>query len=50
MLGGIKIFMNMTAFAIIIDNIIIFCGAEFSIEGVFNSPFGAPAHGNDQEP
>jgi hypothetical protein len=50
MCGGIKIFMNMTAFAIIINNIIIFCGAEFSIEGVFNTQIGAPAHDNDQEP
>jgi hypothetical protein len=50
MCGGIKVFMNMTAFAIVINNIIIFYGAELSIESVFNTPLGAPAHDNDQKP
>ena len=50
MLDRIEVFMNMTAFAIIINNIIILYSAEFPIEGAFNTPFGAPGHQNNQEP
>ena len=42
--------MNVTAFAIFINNIIILGRVKFSIKGIFNTPLGAPARKDNQEP
>ena len=50
MIGRIKIFMNVTAFTILINNIIILGRVKFSVKGIFNTPLGAPARKGNQEP
>lgn len=48
MFGGIKVFMDMTALAIFINNFVVLRGREFTMESVFNAPFSAPRHEKNQ--
>lgn len=50
MLGRIKIFMNVTAFAVFINNIITLGRGELPIKGIFNTPLSAPARKDHHEP
>jgi len=49
MIDGIKTFMNMTTFAIFINNVIVLWRVKFSIKGIFNTPLRTPAHKGNQE-
>lgn len=39
--GGIKRFMDVATFTILIDNFIVFCSSKFSLESIFYAPLSA---------